>query len=478
MRGLPSIEPSDRFRTRRWDAVVLGGAIPGLIAAVRLGMNGARVVVLEEGTAVEAFPGLREPFLVSGAKSDGVLGQCLRALGIPLIDRQRIGSDSLAYQVAFPDARVDIGERRHTSEELANWSFAAPEVAESLLRGLAEAAAAERDAMLEAPVVRAPRRLPLGSRRPSANLLAGPAPGKPNRHARGLPAEVAEAPARLAALCAAQTRALSNLGEALPSPEALARLLGLSQEGSAIFAGGEYWVHSLLRRRIESLYGEFRTLPGAFHLVTVANQPGVALKETGEIWCGRVLLVNASRRALAAAVDQDPVPEMLSGPPATRRRLSLHLRSQRSVLPEGMSKRVIAVREPDLPMEGTNVITLRVFPSVRRDDTVDLVASSVVDVAERDLPAREAEIEAGVADLMPFAEKALVRQPVPSPRWDCDSWLSDPPAGGGWPAACDVRLSSRPPTFVLDRSGVGGLGFEGDVLLGWRTGDVVAAELA
>jgi hypothetical protein len=31
---------------------------------------------------------------------------------------------------------------------------------------------------------------------------------------------------------------------------------------------------------------------------------------------------------------------------------------------------------------------------------------------------------------------------------------------------------------VLDRSSVGGLGFEGDVLLGWRAGDVVAAELA
>jgi hypothetical protein len=143
-----------------------------------------------------------------------------------------------------------------------------------------------------------------------------------------------------------------------------------------------------------------------------------------------------------------------------------------------MSKRVIAVREPHLPMEGTNVITLRVFPNARRDDTVDLVASSVVDAAEPDLPAREAEIEAGVADLMPFAVDALERQREPSPRWDCDAWLADPPAGGGWPAACDVRLSSRPPTWVLDRSGVGGLGFEGDVLLGWRGGDAVAAELA
>jgi hypothetical protein len=362
MRGLPSIEKSDRFRTRRWDAVVLGAALPGLIATVRLAMNGARVLVIEETAAVEAFPGLREPFLVSGAKSDGVLGQCLRALGIPLIDRQRIASDPLAYQVAFPDARVDVGERHRTSEELVAWSFGDPETADSLLKRLADAAAAERDAMLEAPVVRAPRRLPLGSRRPGANLLAGAAPDKPKRHARGLPAEVAEAPARLASLCAAQARALSNLGAAPPSPEALARLLGLSQEGSAIFTGGEYWLHALLRRRIETLFGEFRTLPDSFRLVSVANQPGVALEDSGEIWCGRVLVVNAPRQALAAAVDQDPMPEMLCAPPATRRRLTLHFRARRSLLPEGMSKRVIAVRDPDLPMEGTNVVTLRIFP--------------------------------------------------------------------------------------------------------------------
>jgi hypothetical protein len=285
-------------------------------------------------------------------------------------------------------------------------------------------------------------------------------------------------PARLAALCAAQARALSNLGASEPSPEALARLLGLSQEGSALFAGGEYWLHSLLRRRIESLFGEFRTLPESFHLVAVANQPGIALEETRETWCGRVLVLNAPRRALGDALEQEPTPEMLSGPRATRRRLSLHLRSRRSVLPEGMAKRVITVREPEQPMEGTNVITLRVFPNARRDDTVDLVASSVIDADEPDIPAREAEIEAGVAELMPFANSSLLRQDARAPRWDSDSWLSDPPASGGWPASCDVRLSSRPPAFVLDRSSVGGLGFEGDVLLGWRAGDVVAAELA
>jgi hypothetical protein len=143
-----------------------------------------------------------------------------------------------------------------------------------------------------------------------------------------------------------------------------------------------------------------------------------------------------------------------------------------------MSKRVIAVRDPDRPMEGTNVINVRMFPNANRDDSVDLVAASVIDANERDLAAREAEIVAGVADLMPFAAEALDPQRQTTPRWDCDTWLSDPPAGHGWPDAGEARLSSRPPTWLLDRTGVGGLGFEGDLLLGWRCGDAVAADLA
>ncbi len=476
MRGLPSIEQSGRIRTRRWDAVVLGGALPGLIAAIRLGMNGARVLLIEEATAVDAFPGIREPFLITGAKSDGVLGRCLRELGIPMIDRRRIGEDPLAYQVAFPDARVDIGEPGRTFEELVGWKFAEPDSVKSLLRGLAEAAAAERDAMLEAPVVRVPRRLAAARRSPTPH--AGPPVALAKRRARGLPDSARNLPGRLSALLAAQTRALSNLGSSAPSPEALARLLGQSQEGSAIFAGGEYWLHTLLRRRIESLYGEFRTLPGPFRVVSVSNQPGIALDDSAEAWCGRVLLVNAPRTALANAVAQDPVPELLSAPAPTRRRLNIHLRGRRSLLPAGMSKRVIAVRSPDRPMAGTNVISLRVFPNARRDDSVDLVASSVVAADETNIAAREAEIEAGVTELMPFAAGALARQETASPRWDSDDWLSDPAASGGWPATCNVRVSSRPATFVLDRAAVGGLGFEGDVLLGWRSGDCVAAELA
>jgi hypothetical protein len=306
---------------------------------------------------------------------------------------------------------------------------------------------------------------------------SAPGPGRP---ARGLPAELASAPARLAFLLAAQTRALSNLGATPPSDPARTRLLGAPLEGGASLRGDNPWLSDILRRRIESLYGEFRSVPETFRLVSTGGQPGVApdaAGESSEIWVGRVFVLNASRQALAAAVTQDPVPEILRVAPAQRRRISLRLRAENEALPEPMAPRVIVVRDEDLPPDGTNIVTLRRFPP-DRSGSVELVASAVVAADEPDLGAREAEISAALTDLMPFAEQRLERLRVPRPRWDHDALLADPPAGVGWPAEIEVRLPTKQPIYQLDRAAVGGLGFEGDALLGWRGGDAIAADLA
>ena len=65
----------------------------------------------------------------------------------------------------------------------------------------------------------------------------------------------------------------------------------------------------------------------------------------------------------------------------------------------------------------------------------------------------------------------------PEPRWDDDSLLPDPASGPGWPAEAQLRLATKQPIHHLDRAAVGGLGFEGDLLLGWRGGDAIAADL-
>jgi len=474
MRGLPPAETGPTTRIRRWDAVMLGGALPGMLAAARLAMHGVRVLVLEEESAVRQ-PLLREPFWLGGADKHGVLASCLRELRVPLIDQRRFQPDPLAFQLVLPDARLDIGEPRLTLDEWVAWGLAKPEEARALVGGLLEAATHARDAMLRTPIVRPPRRLPLGARRTgSADAPSGgePAPAPP---------AAPPAPPRLAKLLAASLRALSNLGESSPSGLARARLQGLPFEGSALLRGTGS-LHALLRHRIESLYGEFRSLPPTFRLVSAGGQPGVAPDaegESGEVWVGRALVLNASREALAGAVSQQPVPEVLGTAPASRRRLSLRLRVPREALPEAMASRVIILGDERLAPEGTNLVCVRRFAASAADAPVDLLATAVVPAAEAvDAEARRGEMQARVSALLPFAEGRLERVRAPEPRWDRDGWLADPVPETAWPAPLALRLAPRQPIYLLDRAAVGGLGCEGDLLLGWRGGDAIAPDLA
>ena len=48
-------------------------------------------------------------------------------------------------------------------------------------------------------------------------------------------------------------------------------------------SGGDGYLRGLLRRRIATLYGEFRALDGGFRLVSVQNQPGIAVGGSREI---------------------------------------------------------------------------------------------------------------------------------------------------------------------------------------------------
>jgi len=459
MSGLPAIASTESFRVRRWDAVVLGGALPGLIAAIRLAKRGSRVLVLEEDRALAGFPGLREPFLMTGAAADQPLGACLRALGAPLIDQRRFATRDVALQVALPNARVDLGRPARTIDELTAWGLAKPEAARALLHALEAAAEAERLAMMSARVVRrGRRRTTLRAEAPARRGAESGAASLPRP--RGLPEEATVASDALRVVFDAVTRTLCHSGGAAPSPEAQARLFGGVLGGAATLGGTDGWLRGMLRRRVEALFGEFRSVSGSFRLVTAANQPGLAVGDSDEIWVGRTLVLNAPRAALAGAMAED-VPTLLRVSTPTQRRVAVHLRGSRRALPESMSENVVCVRDPAARVEGTNVIAIRIFPG-GKPDTVDLIASAAV-------PADTPDLE---------TVAALVREPTPQPVWDTDAVLADPERGTGWPASCDVRLSSRPSIFALERAWLGGLGFEGDLLLGWRAGDAIADELA
>lgn len=486
---LPALDPSEAPRARRWDALILGSGLAALVAAARIGASGQRVLVVEEAARATLPPALKEPFFLAGLRDEGVLDACLRTLTVPLIDRRRVAAERLAFQIAADPVRIDVGQAAVTAEELVAWGLAKPEEAQILVRELLESSKVERGVLLESPVVRVGRR------------ATGGRPPQVGHHRRGLPGIVGALSGQLPALIAAQIRALSNLGLGTPPPESQARLLGVPLTGGAGFADAPPWLCDLLRKRVTASYGDFRTLNGDFDLVAVAGQPGVRVRRTGEIWLGRTLVIAAPPSALRDQYLQGaranpgalpepesadttgagprtpprPVPSILTRGGQRAYRAAFLFSIPTAILPEGMSARVI------LPEQGAESPTTAVtaFPSQTHAQRIDLVARAVV--ADRD-PERLARLRQGIAsrlrDLMPFCRDSLVSIDVEMPRWDGDDgWLEDPLPGMGWPSEIDLRLSTRPSVFHLDRAAIAALGLEGDLLLGWRGGDAIAAEL-
>jgi hypothetical protein len=466
MPALRTVSREERLGARRWDAILLGSGVSSLVAAIRLGMAGHRVLVAEEGLAADAFPALREPFFLAGARDQGLLETVLKEVTMPLIERRRIDAERLALQMVGPELRMDVGEPGLTAQEMVAWGIAKPEIAQAITRSLVEASEAERQAMLSSPVVRVGRR------------LARPRPGTQGSHVRGLPAEAARPSDEVAMLLASQTRALSNLGSTPPSPEARARLLGSLMGGAAGFGAEPPWLHGMLRHRAESVHAEFRSLSGDFEIVDNDGEPGLMTGE-GQLWLGRALVVAAPESALARVVDRAAWPSFLDSARPARRRVAVHLRCKIAALPEGMGRRVISL--PPSDGEDLRDVTVSLYAS-DSDSNVEVVARALApgdarDLGDADRTRLEDLLEERVRGLVPFAGRKLTRRPLTPPRWDDDDWLEDPPPGQGWPAEIELRVNTRPPVYRLDRAGIAGLGFEGDLLLGWRGGDAIAAEL-
>ena len=476
---IPTLDPSEAPRARRWDALVLGSGLSALVAAARISAAGQRVLVVEEEARAVLPPALKEPFFLGGLRDQGILDATLRALAVPLIDRRRISAERLSYQVAADPVRLDVGQPIVTADELVTWGLAKPEEAQTLVRRMLEASEVERALLYESRFVRLGRR-GVGASRGSPSV---------GHHQRGLPGEIVEAlraGGGLAQVFDAQVRALSNLAGQTPSPEAQARLLGLGLAGGAGFADDPPWLTDLLRKRVTSLYGDMRTLPGEFDLIQVAGQPGIRVRRTGEVWLGRCLVLGAPPSSLVDTYGNDPMrpaPDVLTRPTRRGYRGVFLYRVSTSILPDGMGARVIL---PCTTREGGSrapTAAVPAYPSQTHPNRVDLVARAVLDdVSPDDLDDRLTELRRDIAgrlhSLMPFCGNGLEEIDYERPLWDNDDgWLEDPGPDAGWPAEIDLRLSSKPSIFCLNRSAAGGLGLEGDLLLGWRGGDVIGAEL-
>jgi hypothetical protein len=455
------------LRARRWDAIVLGGALPGLVAAARMGQRGHRVLVVEEEASARLPASVRDPFFLGPPAGDGVVDACLAALKIGLRDRRRIEADGITYQVVSPDTRIDVGSPLHTARELVSWGVAKPERAREVVRLLAEAAQTQLGVLLDAPLVRRSGLRGLSrSSRPS---------GSPEPRRTDLPDLRFLDDAALQGFLGPQIEALSQVtGRATP-PAARARLLGAALLGGGSFSSSEVTLRRLLRRRVEELHGELRTVRG-FELVVVDPHPGIAIPTSREVWLGRVLILNAPPGLIGGALleQEQPLPPFLEAPPPPRRRVTLDLRCEPDVVPEGMARRVIATAPG--PNGGGRVVDIARWPGRAAHDAVQLVARTSIGRDDDPEEARDA-IVSTVRGIMPFSEGRLLQREHPQPRWDDDGVVLEAEPAATWPPEVELRLSSRPPVYRIPREPLGILGTEGDILIGWRAGDAISEDL-
>ncbi len=442
-----------RLRARRWDAIVLGGALPGLIAATRLALDKKRVLLVEEEAAARIPPSLRDPFVIPHANG-GPIDRCLRALALPLIDRRRLHVEPVGMQVLLPGVRADLGSATHTADELVAWGLAKPEAATHWVDAWARASDEQLAQLLETPFVRSGRGLALGRGR--------------GRHDVEIP--YAEPGTPLAEWYAALSAGLTGDGE-----PAAARAVGAVLQGLSFFASAAESLTGLLRQRFQALHGEIRLVSRRFSLVNVDGAAAIRPGHGAELWVARAMIVNAPvaplRRLFREAGDSDPdfLPELR----VRGRRVEVCFDTERDQIPEGMARRLIdATRGPE---EARVSIGWNPSRSGARAEVFAHTRVETEDAAEI-LRVKE-QLAARVRALLPFAGERLEAREAPdAPSWDDDSIVESTP-GDAWPHEIGVRLVARPPVYWIPRGAVSALGTEGECLLGWRTGDAILADL-
>ena len=456
MRRLSLRGVSSGLRARRWDVVILGSAPPGLFAGARFATLGLRVLIVEEEGPSRDEPLLREPFFF-GCSGGSPLDEALKAGGITPVDRRGLEASDIAYQVILENARIDVAGVARCADDWVAYGLAKPDEARALARELDVAGRAEAEALLsEAPVRPPPKRSP--ARIPTQPGL------------RGLPAGIHDVDADLQRFFEAQVEALS-VGAVAPTPECRARLLGAPFGGGGYFARPGLSLTGLLRQRISKVHGEFRQLSGPFELVEIGGHPGLSPQTRDEAWLGRVMILNTPTGRLAQCLSnwEVSVPRGLAGEIPTRRHLSVLFRGDRQLFPEALHPRAILAAEADGP-----ALALSLFPSQRSPGSTELVARATV-ADDADLAEEADRVEESLRRFLPFSEGRLARV-AQSERgtWDDPEALGEAKPSEGWPSPVSLRLPGRQPIYALPRAGFGGLGLDGDAILGWRGAEALA----
>jgi len=426
---------------RIYDVCVIGSQLGGVLAGALLARRGYRVLHVDHdglGAAYEdggyvlpyapaLFPSLR---LLPAAEL------ALRELGLTTDTLRALEPCAPDLQILLPRHRVDLAHDapRRLAEIQREWPSDAKRL-ETALKDLTryfEAAAPFLKALPPLPA------MGFGERRSVAKALrfAASAPGAPSASVEEANAFQGLEDHPLVSALRTAARFLNYLdGE--PSPMGMMRLLGGILRGSYRLSGGYQGLREAIRRKIAESRGE--TLGGDENVaiaerleVDNARVAAVRLQSSPNAWVARVFIAAtdapALRRLLPPAEAEGKLGQLLLGVRPRRQLFALNLVVKTAALPPALGDSVLALRDAGGPDALDNAILLQVLPA-RRDrgkGATELVADERIvcaagfvpadarDRGDDHLAAIGAQIREAVADAVPFFERHLLRESLPT----------------------------------------------------------------
>jgi phytoene dehydrogenase-like protein len=488
-----------------YDVVLVGTELAPLLAGALLAKRGFRVLLVAQDELPPTYPAVdglelpREPFNFLPASSP-MAKRMLRELALHQLFRRRATQIDPAFQICLPQHRFELALEPEILEREIEREF--PEVkrpVEDLLR------TTDRDDALLDRVIERELTWPPTSfleRREFARASAHQPYGKQGTAIDPLAEFPEQHPFRLAVELPA--RFADGMDPDYPSGLRLARLFHAWRRGGAVLEQNYASLRGMLLDSIRTHSGDVRE-PEKVDAILVRRGTacGVRIAASGEEIGAGWVLVGAPLAAMMRLVpDRAPFEELFEriGEPVVRYyRYTLNLLVAPGGVPEGMSRDVFFVRDPDRPLSEANALHVQVDPPDARGRRL-LCAEALLprrgieDIPEYAETMRERVI-ASLGELVPFLGDHVELADSPHdgrPIQDFAAGANLPPpepwARGphtmrrvyGFPVTTALGVCALPVRtpikrlLIANEQIVPGLGLEGLFLAAWSAARVVS----
>ena len=473
-----------------YDVVIIGRDLTATVAATLLVQRGVRVLVVsgpQDAIAAPLTPGQppastdrynlgpyvlpTSPMALTGPDAPG-LRRIIAELNLVQLFRRRIEANRPAFQLLYPDQRLDVDDDLlRALEREAPLALAAYEKAAARMQAVNSAV----ESILSEDVMLPPdgfwdRRdgKRVASRLPEDDEdLCGPA-------LEGIDDPVVQSIVR--GLIALPARFGTDLAE--PGAVAIAHQAAMWRAGSYRIDGGREGLRGLFVERLRALGGEHRPELRATTLVWKRGKVvGVEVGGSeGEVGCEQVIAGMSAEQLLPLLGDERPSKRLAEAAQLrpSLYRYHLHLVVPMDVLPDALGRVAFSVRDPQGPLVEDNALALHLADGYGQHAVLSAEALTS-DPAPGALAVLRKRVRRHLAELLPFIDRHVLLVHSPHDGIPPEGVAKDEPFATRameplWPIAapllgfCGLPYDSGMKGLLLgSRQALPGLGIEGEI---------------